>query len=94
MSRPEPGAAAGGGAARNVTSRPWLAVAGDIMIQRAFTSEELADPLFEWVRGAGLALANLEAPLTAGGRPAEKAVNMRMDPERVADVAAMGFGAV
>lgn len=72
----------------------WLAVVGDIMIQRALTEAELADPVFQIVREAGLGLANLEAPLTAGGRPAEKAVNMRMDPERVADVAAMGFGAV
>jgi poly-gamma-glutamate synthesis protein (capsule biosynthesis protein) len=43
-------------------------------------------------RAADLAIGNFEMPLTRGGAPAQKLLNIRADPEIAADAPKLGFG--
>jgi poly-gamma-glutamate synthesis protein (capsule biosynthesis protein) len=45
----------------------------------------------ERVRAADLAIGNFEMPLTAGGAPLQKLLNIRADPAIAADVPSLGF---
>jgi poly-gamma-glutamate capsule biosynthesis protein CapA/YwtB (metallophosphatase superfamily) len=53
-----------------------IVVTGDLMLTRPPGGEAL-----RWLREADLAFVNLEVPLCAGGRPADKLVNLRAGPE-------------
>ena len=50
------------------------------------------DAVFDVVRNADFALANVEIPLTVRGAPVHKLLNIRADPERAKDLAAAGIG--
>ena len=69
-----------------------LAIVGDLFLTAGLTAEQRADAAFAPIRAAKMAFANLEAPLTSGGAPAEKWINMRMTPALLPQLRALGFG--
>lgn len=76
-----------------------VALVGDVMLQTGL--EELLGGRDAGFRAtlarlgaADLAIGNLEAPLSQRGSKVLKHSNLRADPERIADVRAMGFDAV
>ncbi|WP_408637658.1 CapA family protein [Ornithinimicrobium sediminis] len=71
--------------------RPWLLVAGDTVLMRPSRCEPR---LRELIRSADTAFANLEAPLTSRGVPAEKAATHRADPDCAQWLLDLGFTAV
>ena len=73
---------------------PTIAMVGDIFLQSALPqSAELADAR-ALLRSADVAFGNLETPVSTRGAPVEKWINMRMNPELLADVQDLGFDIV
>ena len=70
---------------------PTVAMVGDIFLQQPLPkSSELAD-VVEMLRAADFAFGNLETPVSQGGEPIEKWINMRMNPDLLTDVMDLGF---
>src|SRR4051812_37599700 len=77
--------------AERATEASWLAATGDIVVQR----KTRCDPrLLEVLATTPVVFANLEAPLTARGTVAEKAVTQRSEPGCVAELSEIGITAV
>ena len=64
---------------------------GDIFPQAALPASPELAAVRGLLRSADVAFGNLETPVSRRGRPAEKWINMRMPPELLADVSALGF---
>ncbi len=71
-----------------------LAIVGDVVLTAPLSDAGAADRALARLRQADLVFGNLEGPLTRGGAPADKLMVMRMEPERVADLQALGFRAM
>lgn len=69
----------------------WLAATGDLMLNQPPRDPHRIKALF---RGADLAVANLENPLTDRGYPADKLVTLRAAPSLAHELPRMGIGAV
>jgi poly-gamma-glutamate capsule biosynthesis protein CapA/YwtB (metallophosphatase superfamily) len=70
-----------------------LALSGDILPTRRLAAPAHAvEDVYDLVRGADLAIGNFEMPLTDGGAPVQKLLNIRAAPAIAADVPALGFG--
>ncbi|WP_158815709.1 CapA family protein [Methylocapsa sp. S129] len=70
-----------------------LALSGDILPTRRLTAPARAvEDVYDLIRTADLAIGNFEMPLTDGGAPVQKLLNIRAAPEIAADVPALGFG--
>jgi len=68
-----------------------VAMVGDIFLQQPLPdSSELAE-VAHVLKSADFAFGNLETPVSTGGEPIEKWINMRMHPDLLDDVMAMGF---
>ena len=67
-----------------------LAAVGDVMLERP----SAPNPAHDWLRGADVAFANLEAPLTDRGHPADKLIVLRGAPALAPALRAMGLGVV
>ena len=68
-----------------------VAMVGDIFLQESLPdSSELAD-VIDVLKSADFAFGNLETPVSTGGEPIEKWINMRMHPDLLDDVMRMGF---
>ncbi|MDR7418044.1 MAG: CapA family protein [Armatimonadota bacterium] len=67
-----------------------LAAAGDVMLERP----PAANPAHEWLRQATVAFANLEAPLTDLGYPADKLIVLRGAPALAPALRQMGLTVV
>lgn len=68
-----------------------IALVGDIFLQQTLPeSSELAE-VSALLKSADIAFGNLETPVSTGGEPIEKWINMRMRPSLLDDVMAMGF---
>lgn len=78
-------------ATADVSASATLAIVGDLFLTAALTAEQKASAAFAPLRAAKVTFANLEAPLTEGGAPGEKWINMRMAPARLGDLRAQGF---
>src|SRR3712207_6343854 len=83
----------------STTQAVSVALVGDVMLQSGL--EELLGGRDAGFRealarlaAADLAVGNLEVPLSRRGSKVLKHSNLRADPERIADVRAMGFDAV
>ncbi|UZG44440.1 CapA family protein [Caldimonas thermodepolymerans] len=79
-----------------MTSALSLALTGDVIPVRrlAHASPEArahAEPLFEMLRAADVALGNFEITLSQRGTPLEKLLNIRTDAAVAQDLAPMGF---
>lgn len=70
----------------------WLAVTGDVVPMRPLSADDTR--LRALLASADLAVGNLEAPLTTAGARADKAATLRAHPDRVAEVATLGFDLV
>ena len=71
-----------------------VALVGDIFLQEPLPdTTELAE-VRALLSAADIAFGNLEAPLSNRGAPAEKWVNMRMEPALLDDIKALGFDAL
>jgi poly-gamma-glutamate capsule biosynthesis protein CapA/YwtB (metallophosphatase superfamily) len=68
-----------------------LVCTGDLAPSRALG--EGRQEVWDRLRSADLAVVNLELPLTTSSAPAEKAVNLRADPELAPSLAQAGIGA-
>ncbi len=68
-----------------------VAIVGDIFLQEPLPPTAELAGVREVLRGADIAFGNLETPVSARGAPVEKWINMRMPPELLADVQALGF---
>jgi poly-gamma-glutamate capsule biosynthesis protein CapA/YwtB (metallophosphatase superfamily) len=70
-----------------------LTLSGDILPTRRLTAPPRAvEDVYDLVRAADLAIGNFEMPLTDGGAPIQKLLNIRATPAIAADVPALGFG--
>ncbi len=68
-----------------------IAMVGDIFLQQRLPdSAELAQ-VVDLLQSADFAFGNLESPVCEKGEPIEKWINLRMRPELLEDVMAMGF---
>ena len=68
-----------------------VAMVGDIFLQESLPdSSELAE-VIDVLKSADFAFGNLETPVSTGGEPIEKWINMRMQPDLLDDVIRMGF---
>ena len=68
-----------------------VAMVGDIFLQQPLPdSGELAE-VIDVLKSADFAFGNLETPVSKGGEPTEKWINMRMRPDLLDDVMGMGF---
>ncbi len=70
---------------------PTIAAVGDIFLQEALPPTAELAAVSEVLRGVDIAFGNLETPVSTRGAPAEKWVNMRMPPDLLPDIAALGF---
>ena len=70
-----------------------LAFGADILPTRRLSrlSRPMSTPFSNVVRGADLAIGNFEMPLTDGGAPLQKLLNIRANPAIAADVPELGF---
>lgn len=71
-----------------------LVAVGDVMVSRAVSAGFVESPLGALIRGADLALANLETPFSDRGYPAEKMITFRSAPGLVSEVGRLGFRVV
>lgn len=75
-----------------------LAVTGDLQLNRPLVGQRTPAPataaVYDLLRGADLAFANLETPLTNRGAPADKLITFRADPHLAPELAAVGIGVV
>ena len=70
---------------------PTLAIVGDIFIQEPLPQSTQLAAVSSLLQEADIAFGNLEAPVSTGGAPVEKWINMRMPPELLDDVQTLGF---
>ncbi len=70
---------------------PTIAMVGDIFLQEALPPSAELSAVRALLRSADIAFGNLEAPVSDGGTPIDKWINMRMPPALLTDVADMGF---
>ncbi len=76
---------------RGASHGAWtLAAAGDIMLEHP----PAPNPLHELLRGADVAFANLEAPLSDRGHPADKLIVLRTSPSLAPALANLGLSVV
>ncbi|MDE2859683.1 MAG: CapA family protein [Chloroflexota bacterium] len=68
-----------------------VAMVGDIFLQQPLPDNSAMAEVIEALKSADFAFGNLETPVTKGGEPIEKWINMRMPPDLLDDVMAMGF---
>lgn len=68
-----------------------LAIVGDLFLTAELSAEQAADAAFAPIRAAKVAFANLEAPVTDGGAPSQKWINMRMAPALLGNLRMLGF---
>ncbi|MCY3836117.1 MAG: CapA family protein [Anaerolineaceae bacterium] len=68
-----------------------LAIVGDLFLTAELSAEQGADDAFRPIREAVVAFANLEAPLTEGGAPSQKWINMKMAPALLGNLRTLGF---
>ena len=68
-----------------------VAMVGDIFLQESLPQSSDMAAVIDLLKSADFAFGNLETPVSEGGEPIEKWVNMRMRPELLGDVMDMGF---
>ena len=73
---------------------PTIAMVGDIFLQEALPRTAEFAAVTKALRSADIAFGNLETPVSEGGTPIDKWINMRMPPALLADVVDMGFDIV
>ena len=70
---------------------PTIAIVGDIFLQGALPHTAELAAVREALRGCDIAFGNLEAPVSNGGAPADKWINMRMPPALLDGVRDLGL---
>ncbi len=69
-----------------------LALGGDVLPTRRLTAPARSvEDVYDLVRSADFAIGNFEMPLTHGGTPVQKLLNIRAAPAIAADVPSLGF---
>ena len=68
-----------------------LAIVGDIFLTDPLPDESVFANVQTLIQDADIGFGNLEAPVSKRGQPVEKWINMRMAPDRLADVRTAGF---
>lgn len=68
-----------------------VAMVGDIFLQEPLPGGSELSEVAHVLKSADFAFGNLETPVSKGGEPIEKWINMRMHPDLLDDVMAMGF---
>lgn len=69
-----------------------LTLGGDVLPTRRLTAPpDAVEDVYDLVRSADLAIGNFEMPLTDGGTPVQKLLNIRAAPEIAQDIPALGF---
>ena len=70
---------------------PTVAMVGDIFLQQPLPDSAELTAVARALGAADIAFGNLETPVTTGGTPIEKWINMRMPPDLLDDLRALGF---
>ena len=70
---------------------PTIAMVGDVFLQEPLPQSSELAAVAGVLRGADIAFANLETPVSTRGAPVEKWINMRMPPALLDDVQKLGF---
>lgn len=73
---------------------PTIAMVGDVFLQQPLPQTDELGAVRSLLQSADIAFGNLETPVSDGGTPIEKWINMRMPPELLADVRELGFDIV
>ena len=68
-----------------------IAMVGDIFLQDCLPQSSALASVAEVLQSADIAFGNLEAPVSTRGTAVEKWINMRMSPELLSEVEAIGF---
>lgn len=71
-----------------------IAMVGDIFLQNTLPQTSDFQEVANILTSADIAFGNLETPVSERGVPVEKWMNMRMSPDLLSDVAAMGIDIV